>query len=210
MSAFENDPGPAVGWRLARVMLVLAGVVAAVTIAFSSGAVTMPGVSGGSRKTQASDQATLAAQRTAADKHWASSTCTNILAWKNEIQRDGTSLNLSLGPTTRIHEAITATTRLLSQLDTLGLPPSAQTTRTQAQLNQLRAEIASRLSSLKGAAGSVAGGNFAAIGTLIDDLESAQALPAQIAGELQHVVSVDLGLSVAETRACRQLVGIPI
>ena len=210
MSAFENDPGPAVGWRLARVMLVLAGVVAAVTIAFSSGAVTIPGLSGDSRKTQASDQATLAAQRTAADKHWASATCTNILAWKNEIQRDGTSLNLSLGPTTRIHDAITATTRLLSQLDTLGLPPSAQTARTQAQLNQLRAEIASRLSSLKGAAGSVAGGDFAAIGTLIDDLESAQALPARIAGELQHVVSVDLGVSVAETRACRQLVGIPI
>jgi hypothetical protein len=210
MSAFENDPGPAVGWRLARAMLVVAGAVAAITIAFSSGALTIPGLLGGSRKTQASDQATLAAQRTAADKHWASATCTSILAWKNEIQRDGTSLNLSLGPSTRVHDAITATTRLLSQLDTLGLPPSAQTARAQAELNQLRAEISSRLNSLKGAAGSVAGGNFAAIGTLIDDLESAQALPAQIAGELQHVVSVDLGLSVAGTRACRQLAGIPI
>ena len=94
MRAFENDPGPSVGWRLARVMLVVAGVVAAVTIAFSSGAVKIPGLSGGSRKTQASDQATLAAQRTAADKQWASATCTSILDWKNEIQRDGTSLNL--------------------------------------------------------------------------------------------------------------------
>jgi hypothetical protein len=210
MQAVENDPGPSVGRRLARVMLVVAGVVAIVTIAFSSGAVTIPGLFGGSRKTQASDQATLAAQRTAADKQWASATCTSILDWKNEIQRDGTSLNLSLGPTTRIHDAISATTRLLSQLDTLGLPPSAQTGRTQAELNQLRAEITSRLTSLKGAAGSVAGGNLAAIGTLVDDLESDKVLGSQIGGELQHVVSVDLGISAAETRSCRQLVGIPI
>jgi hypothetical protein len=210
MRAFDNDAGPSVVWRLARVMLVVAGVVAAVTIAFSSGAVTIPGLSGGSRKTQASDQATLAAQRTAADKHWASATCTSILDWKNEIQRDGTSLNLSLGPSTRIHDAISATTRLLGQLDTLGVPPSAQTAQTQAELNQLRAEITSRLSSLEGAAGSVAGGNLAAIGTLVDDLESDKVLGTQVAGELQHVVSVDLGISIAETRACRQLAGIPI
>jgi len=201
---------PSVAWRLARVMLVVAGAIAAVTIAFTSGAITIPGLLGGSGKTQASDQATLAAQRTAADKQWASATCTSILDWKNEIQRDGTSLNLSLGPSTRVHDAIAATTRLLKQLDTLGLPPSAQTPRAQAELTQLRSEIASRLSSLKGAAGSVAAGNFAAIGTLVDDLESAQALPAQIGGELQHVVSVDLGISVAESRSCRQLVGIPI
>ena len=65
-------------------------------------------------------------------------------------------------------------------------------------------------SSLEGAAGSVASGNLAAIGTLLGDLESDKVLPGQISSELQHVVSVDLGLSVAETRACRQLVGIPI
>jgi hypothetical protein len=210
MRTLHDNPEPSVAWRLARVMLVVAGVVGAVTVAFSSGALSIPGLLGGSRKTQVSDHAALAAQRTAADKQWASATCTSILAWKNEIHRDGTSLNLGLGPSTRVHDAINATTRLLGQLDKLGPPPSAQTSRTQAELNQLRAEISSRLSSLKGAAGSVAGGNLAAIGTLIDDLESAQALPGQIAGEVQHVVSVDLGISVAETRACRQLVGIPI
>jgi hypothetical protein len=31
-----------------------------------------------------------------------------------------------------------------------------------------------------------------------------------VVSELRHLVTVDLGLSLAETRACRQLVGIPI
>ncbi len=190
-------------------LLVMASIVGAVTVAISTGAVKVPGLSGGSRKTQPSEQAALAAQRTAAEEQWASATCTSILAWKNEIQRDGTSLNLGLGPSARVHDAIAASTRLLSELDKLGLPPGASP-QARAELAQLRADIASRLSSLEGAAGSVAGGNLAAIGTLLGDLESDKVLPGQIAGELQHVVSVDLGLSVAETRACRQLVGIPI
>jgi hypothetical protein len=191
------------------VLLVMASIIGAVTVAISTGAVKVPGLSGGSRKTQPSEQATLAAQRTAAEAQWASATCTSILAWKNELQRDGTSLNLGLGPSARVHDAIAASTRLLSKLDKLGLPPGASR-QARAELAQLRADIASRLSSLEGAAGSVAGGNLAAIGTLLGDLESDKVLPGQIAGELQHLVSVDLGLSVAETRACRQLVGIPI
>jgi hypothetical protein len=191
------------------VLLVMASIIGAVTVAISTGAVKVPGLSGGSRKTQPSEQATLAAQRTAAEAQWASATCTSILAWKNELQRDGTSLNLGLGPSARVHDAIAASTRLLSELDKLGLPPGASP-QARAELAQLRADIASRLNSLEGAAGSVAGGNLAAIGTLLGDLESDKVLPGQIAGELQHLVSVDLGLSVAETRACRQLVGIPI
>jgi hypothetical protein len=191
------------------VLLVMASIIGAVTVAIGTGAVKVPGLSGSSRRTQPSEQATLAAQRTAAEAQWASATCTSILAWKNELQRDGTSLNLGLGPSARVHDAIAASTRLLSELDKLGLPPGASP-QARAELAQLRADIASRLNSLEGAAGSVAGGNLAAIGTLLGDLESDKVLPGQIAGELQHLVSVDLGLSVAETRACRQLVGIPI
>lgn len=190
-------------------LVVMASIVGAVTVAISTGAINVPGRSGGSRKTQPSEQAALAAQRTAAEEQWASSTCTSVLAWKNEIQRDGTSLNLGLGPSARVHDAIAASTRLLSELDKLGLPPGASP-EARTELNQLRADIAARLSSLEGAAGSVANGNLAAIGTLLGDLESDKVLPGQIISELQHVVSVDLGLSVAETRACRQLVGIPI
>ena len=190
-------------------LLVMASIVGAVTVVISTGAVKIPGLSGGSRTTQPSEQAALAAQRTAAAEQWASATCTSILAWKNEIQRDGTSLNLGLGPSARVHDAIASSTRLLSEIDKLGLPPGASP-QARAELAQLRADIASRLNSLEGAAGSVAGGNLAAIGTLLGDLESDKVLPGQIASELQHLVSVDLGLSVADTRACRQLVGIPI
>jgi hypothetical protein len=192
------------------VVLVVAGVAAAITVALSTGAVKIPGLSGGSQNAKASDQAALAAQRTAADEQWASATCTNILDWKNEIKRDGTSLNLGFGPTARIKDAISATTRLVSQLDELGLPPGAQTAQARVELNQLRSEIATHLRDVEGAASSLAGGNLAAIGTLATALENDKALGTQMTGELRHIVSVDLGLSVIETRACRQLVGIPI
>ena len=205
----DNDD-PSVGWRMTRVMLVVVGVAAAITVVFGSGAVKIPGLSSGSDSAQASNHAALAAQRTAADKQWASATCTNILAWKNEIHRDGTSLDLSFGPGARIQDAITATTRLLNQLDKLGLPPGAQTAQARAELNQLRSAVTTHLQDIEGAASSVAGGNIAAIGKLVTDLESDKVLGTQITGQLRHVVSVDLGLSLVETRACRQLVGIPI
>jgi hypothetical protein len=210
MRTAGDNADPSVTWRLARVLMVVGAVAAAVTFALAAGVVKIPGLSGGPQKAQASDRAALAAQRTAADEQWASGTCTNILDWKNEIERAGTSLNLSLGPVARIHDAITATTRLASQLDKLGLPPGAQTAQARADLAQLRSEIGSRLRDLEGTAGSIAGGNFAAIGTLIGALEADKLLGTQVAGELRRVVSVDLGLSLAETRACRQLVGIPI
>jgi hypothetical protein len=210
MLARGDNGDPSVGWRLARVLLVIGGVIAAVTVAISSGAVKIPGLPDGSQKAQASDQPTLAAQRTAADKQWASATCTSIVNWKNQIQRDGTSLNLGFGPSARVKDAIAATTRLVSELDKLGLPPGAGTAQAQAELNQLRSEITSHVRELEGAATSISGGNLAAIGTLVTDLENEKVLSTQIAGQLRHLVTVDLGVSLVETRACRQLVGIPI
>ncbi len=210
MRTAEDNADPSVVWRLARVLMVVVGVAAAVTVALATGVVKIPGLAGGPQSAQASDQAALAAQRTAADEQWASATCTNVLDWKKEIARDGTSLNLSFGPAARIQDAITATTRLASQLDELGLPPGAQTAQARAELAQLQSDIESRLRDLEGTARSVAGGNLAAIGTLIGALEDDKVLGTQVIGELRRVVSVDLGLSLAETRACRQLVGIPI
>jgi hypothetical protein len=210
MLARGDNGDPSVGWRLARVLLVIGGVIAAVTVAISSGAVKIPGLPDGSQKAQPSDQPTLAAQRTAADKQWASATCTSIVNWKNQIQRDGTSLNLGFGPSARVKDAIAATTRLVSELDKLGLPPGAGTAQAQAELNQLRSEITSHVRELEGAATSISGGNLAAIGTLVTDLENEKVLSTQIAGQLRHLVTVDLGVSLVETRACRQLVGIPI
>ena len=56
---------------------------------------------------------------------------------------------------------------------------------------------------------SVAGGNIAAIGTLLTDLKNDRAAGPQMVDRLRQVVSVDLGLSLAHTRACQQLIGIP-
>ena len=63
---------------------------------------------------------------------------------------------------------------------------------------------------VEGTAGSVANGNLAAIGALLSDVESDTVVGTQIVNELRHLLSVDLGLLLVETRACRELVGIPI
>ena len=195
--------------RLVRVLLVVGAAVAAVVLVLASGAVRLPGA-GKRADAQAGAQAALAAERAAADAQWASATCTNILDWKNEIQRDGTSLNLGLSPSARIKDAITATDRMVSELDQLGVPPTATGSRARAEIERLRADIETRLREIEGTAGSVASGNLLAIGTLIGELEHDRVLGPQILGELRQVVSVDFGVSLAETRACRQLVGIPI
>ena len=199
-----------IGRRVGRVALTMGAVGAAVVAVLSTGAITPPGFGNTSQAAQASDQAALAAQRTAADKQWASTTCTNILAWKNELKHDGTSLDFGFGPTARIKDAISATDRLMNQLNRLGLPPGAQSAQAQAELKKLRANIESRLRNLEGIASSVAGGNLGAIGALLSAVKNDKVLGPQIASELSHVPSVDLGLSLAETRACRQLVGMPI
>ncbi len=199
-----------VAWRVARVLLIMAAMAAAVVVAVIAGAITLPGVQSANRSSQAGGQAALAANQTAADERWASGTCTDILDWKNEIRRDETSLDLGFGPLARIQDAIAATTRMLGRLDALGLPPGAHTPQARAEIAGLRSGIESRLRSIEGAAASVASGNFGQTGALLSDVEGERVLAAQTGSELRHVLSVDLGLSLVETRACRQLVGIPI
>jgi hypothetical protein len=97
---------------------------------------------------------------------------------------------------------------LLSDLDTLGLPPGGQTASARTDLAQLRSTIESRLHALTSAAGSVANGNVLGIGILVGDLAKDRAVAGEISSELGHFVSVDLGVTLAETPACGQLVGI--
>ena len=196
--------------RLGQVLLAMSGLAGAVLLAVSVGAITLPGTNAGTQSAQASDLASLAAKRTAANRQWASETCTSILDWKNEIHRDATSLNLGFGALPRIQDAITATTRMLNTIDRLGPPPSAQTGQAPADADRLRSDLEARVREIEGDAHSVASGNLAAIGTLLSDVQDDRAVGPQILDELRHVVSVDLGLSLIETRACRQLVGIPI
>lgn len=203
------DRGTPVPVRLFRVALVVLGIAAVAVATVISGAISLPSLRNGSHA-QASPQAALAAERESANRQWAEATCTNLLDWKNEIQRDGTSLDLGLGPSARIEDAIAVTGRLLNQLNELGLPPGAQNAQARAQIEQLRSDIESRVQAIEGTASSVASGNVLAIESLVGDLASDRLVGTQIAGELRHVVSVDLGLSLVETRACRQLVGIPV
>lgn len=207
----DNTPAQAtpVPARLVRVILVMAGIVGVVVAAVVSGAISLPHF-GNSSHPQAGSGAALAAQQEAANRQWAAATCTNVLDWKKEIQRDGTSLDLGFGPSARIENAIAATRRLLNQLDKAGLPPAAKQAKARAQIEQLRSDIESRLRAIEDTASSAASGHLLAIGSLVSDLANYRIVGTQIASELRHVVSVNLGLSLVETRACRQLVGIPI
>ena len=205
----DHDSSPSV-WARRTLTLILAGVGAALLVAVTTAAITLVGAVGGTQPAQATAQTSLAARRAAANRRWAAAACTSILDWKNEIHRDGTSLSLGLDPMTRVRDAITATTRMLNRFDALGLPPSAQTPAGRAAAAQFDADVEPRLRALEGTAASVTAGNLAAIGTLVTQVTSDSAIPTEVVSGLRRLMSVDLGLSLVETRACRQLVGIPV
>jgi hypothetical protein len=195
--------------RLGQVLLVMIGVGGAFLVAVSVGAITLPGTHSGTQSAQARDLASLAAKRTAANRQWASATCTSILSWKNEVRRDAANLDLGFGALPRIQDAITATTRMLNKIDKLGPPPSVQSGQARADADRLRSDLQGRVREIEQDARSVAGGNIAAIGTLLGHLKNDRAAGPQLVDRLHQIVSVDLGLSVIQIRACQQLIGIP-
>jgi hypothetical protein len=200
-------------WRKKRAdWVLLAGSVAglAAVLAMSLGLVTLPGAHAGPQSAQASDAASVAAQRMAATKRWASAACTSALDWTNRIHHDATSLSLGLGAMPRVQDAITATTRMLNEMDALGLPPSAQSGQARTDLERLRSDLEARVRTIEGDAHRVTSGDLTAIPPLLSDLNSDRAVAPQLAEAMRRLVSVDLGLSLAETRACRQLAGIPV
>jgi hypothetical protein len=194
--------------RLGQVLLAVIGVGGALLVAVSVGAITLPGTHSGTPTAQARDLVSLADKRTAANRQWASATCTSILSWKNEIHRDAANLDLGLGALPRIQDAIAATTRMLNKIDKLGLPPSVQTGEARADADRLRSDLQGRVREIEDDARSVAGGNIAAIGTLLSDLKNDRAVGPQMVDRLRQIVSVDLGLSVIQIRPCQQLIGI--
>ena len=190
-----------------RSVLILAGLSSAVLLAFATGAVSLPGAEDSAHGAPSTSQQSAAASRLAADKQWAAAACTNILDWKNEIKRDATNLDLSLGAPARIRDAVAATTRMLANV---GLPPSAQDGQARADAEKLRADLASHVRDIQADASAVASGNLAALGKLVNDLSQGKAAGTRMSKELRRILTVDLGLSLAETHACRELVGIPI
>ncbi|MBV9334921.1 MAG: hypothetical protein JO243_03430 [Solirubrobacterales bacterium] len=193
-------PGPgALVRRVIPVVLILGALAAAVAAALGTGAVKLPG----SANAQASTQPATAARQTAANQQWASATCSTVLGWSNETQRDLHGLTLSPGAIPRVQDAIGATTRMVKAIEKRGLPPALQG----AQGNQLRSDLQSQIPGIQSAASSVAGGNLGAIGTLLNDLRNAPAIKGQIVGHLRNAAS-ELRVSLASSPSCRQLVGL--
>jgi hypothetical protein len=188
--------------RVIPVVFILAALAAATAVALGAGAVTLPGT--GTAKV--STQQAAAAREIAANQRWASATCTTVVSWKNDIHRDLHGLTFSLDAIPRLQDAIAATTRMAHSIETLGLPPALQAAHGRAQLDQLRSDVQSHLHGIESAASSVAGGDLGAIGTLLNDLANARSMESQITGRLRDVAS-ELGVSLASSPSCQQLVG---
>ncbi len=217
--AAPPDPQPApttsrssAGKWIGAALLAVGCIGVAALVAISSGAIKLPGAANSSdgSGSQSSAQEANEARLTAADERWASATCTNIIVWKNELQRDEAGLGFSLSSVSRIEDAITATTHMLSEVKQLGLPPSVHGGQAQAAIEQLRSDLETRVKDIEGAAGSVASGNLAAIGTLIGDLKNYKGLGTQMLTDLRHAITGDLAISLVEAQPCRQLVGVKI
>jgi len=191
--------------RVLPVVFILGALAAAIAVALGAGAVKAPG----SGNANLSAQQAAAARQMAANQQWASDTCSTVLGWKNEIQRDMQGLTLSLSAIPRVQDAIGATTRAVDSIEKLGLPPALQSAEGRAELNQLRSDVQSHVQGIESAAGSVAGGNLGAIGTLLSDLRNAASMGGQIVAHLRGVAS-ELGVSLASSPSCRQLVGLKL
>jgi hypothetical protein len=191
--------------RVVPVALILSALAAAIAVALGIGGVRLP--QSGTAKVSA--QQPLAARQMAANQQWASATCSTVLGWKSNIQRDMHGLTLSLSAIPRVQDAVGATTRAWDSIEKLGLPPALHSAEGRAELDQLRSDIQSHVQGIASAAGNVAGGNLAAIGTLLSDLKNAPSTGGQIIDHLRKLAS-ELGVSLASTPSCRQLVGLKL
>jgi hypothetical protein len=202
--AAAPERGSLVG-RVIPVLFILGSLAAATAAALGIGAVKLPG----SSNAKASPQQAAAARRMAANQQWASATCSTVVGWKSEFERDLHGLTLSLGAIPRVQDAIGATTRMVDSIEKLGLPPALRGAQGRAVVDQLRSDVQSRVLGLESAASSVAGGNLGAIGTLLTDLGSVPSAEGKIVGHVRDVAS-ELGVSLASTPSCRQLAGLTL
>jgi hypothetical protein len=191
--------------RAVPVVFILGAFAAATAVALGTGAVKLPG----SGNATASTQQAAAARQMAANQQWASATCSTVVGWKNEIQHDLHGLTLSLGAIPRVQDAIGATTRMVDSIEKLGLPPALQDAQGRAQVDQLRSEVRSHVHGIESAASSAAAGNIGAIGTLLSGVGNAPSMQRQIVGHLRGVAS-ELGVSLASSPSCRQLIGLKL
>lgn len=144
------------------------------------------------------------------DLRWADAACTTVLDWKHGISADETSLHMSFNPLTRIEAAVSQTERLATDLQTIGLPPSARTGAAHERFAQFGNRLQTELGHVRSATSDLESGNPLAAIAAINDVGAISGLASQFAGAIQHSASIDLGLALVETSACRQLVGSPV
>ncbi len=145
-----------------------------------------------------------------ADQQWADTACTSVLDWKNDLHNDATSVNLGFGPMARIDNAINSTQRLANELTTNGLPPTGRTAQARRQFAALGGELQTQLARVRSAAGQVESGNPLAALAAVENLKADSGLATDVVGTVRRLASVDLGLAVVETSACRRLAGSPV
>jgi hypothetical protein len=90
-----------------------------------------------------------------------------------------------------------------------GHAPALQGPQGRAEVDQLRSDVESRLHGIESAASSVAGGNLGAIATLFGYLRNAPSTEGRIVGQVRDTAS-ELGVSLASSPSCRQLVGLKL
>lgn len=98
---------------------------------------------------------------------------------------------------------------MVDSIEKLGLPPALQGAEGRAQIDQLRSDVQSHVHAIENPASSVAAGNLGAIVTLLNGLGNAPSMEGQIVGHLRDVAS-ELGVSLASSPSCRQLVGLKL
>ena len=140
-----------------------------------------------------------------ANREWANAVCTSVGVWKKQVHGSYTSLNPTFSPNERLHQAIGATQLLVTQLKNIGLPDTKQGQEAQQQLEKTADDLQTQLDQIESSAKELESGNTAGAKKLLGQLDAlTRSLVASLKG-LRSVVSSDLAVALATTKACRDL-----
>ena len=117
---------------------------------------------------------------------------------------------LSFGAQPRLNDAIGATHQLANRLTRIGLPTTQQSSQAQHHFERLASDLQTQLTKAGTAANQLKSGNTAAAHALVHDLGTETGSIVAPLTDLHQVSLTDLAIATLETKACRQLSGIPI
>ena len=140
-----------------------------------------------------------------ADQEWANAVCTSVGAWKKQVHESYTSLNPSFSVQERLHQAIGATQLLITQLKTIGLPDTKQGQQAQRQFEKIADDLQPQLNQIEADANKLKSGDTEGAKKLLSQLAALTGSVVTGLNDLRKVVSGDLALALATTKACRDL-----